>query len=899
MSDDDSDDSDDIVDTFRRAADVGNVRAMNNLGWCYYNGRGVVQDFDEAVIWYRRAADAGDETAMNDLGRCYYNGRGVVQDFDEAVIWYRRAADTGNAAAMYNLGRCYYNGRGVAQDFDEAARWYRRAADAGNAAAMFNLGINFLLGKSGRQDIIAGIQFHQQAAEAGYSDAMSNLAYFHLAGFGVEQNADKAKDLCHQALAADSSNEHAAFVLAELLGSSLNIFDFSEAIKLVEGIPDESGKKMYGRWISSFLTEQKIRIACHPYLHGMALPLDFVEDASIQPVALIGQGHFGKVYLCWQQDRWVAVKNLSVDLIQTEEVAAMNLMRERLVCRMIRAHNVEFVVHYIGMVYDLTHYYRGLVFALHADFDPFLLRQAETIRDRRFVSAQNADWNSLADFTSGDVPLITNLRHAVVFPRGKRPAIDTIVRIFRDVAKAIQFLHSIGIIHRDIADRNVLCDGAPDYNVKLADFGLSKFVGVPEADELLTLYEKRAHQSQQFYPVAFMAPETIGRGDDGAIIVYSAESDVWSFGMLMYQCLAGSDPFDDMCKQNTSYIRIHSDIAKAILEGHRPDLKNIRNDTPDAIIGLMADCWSTDPEQRPLLRNVIQSLDGVLDLLNKTDRRVRSKLSSPVEAHARWKTNPNRLYSRWSDVTAESAESATVTMDLTDNDAAITFAAERFRQIGYNQSPSLSLDERILRKLGIDWNPFDVFLIHTGAEKSTYASTTKYIFESCGLQCFLDRDCIRNGNGPPPRQMTLSLETCRYAVVFISKAFLERKDPCDELVYASSRMQWLRDNCYWESLWIVLLDISLEEYNDVRREKRPSLPAIGKQNRLYLFNSVYMDPPNLAHILKKDLVDHDKEKNTIDKWRHFLDDWQQHKDFPRGDRLYAGADVESSVEMIR
>ncbi|MBQ1931964.1 MAG: sel1 repeat family protein, partial [Muribaculaceae bacterium] len=76
-------------------------------------------------------AEQGNAWAQNNLGDCYYNGRGVDQNYDEAVKWYRKAAKQGNAPAQYNLGYCYYNGHGVDKNYDEAVNWYRKAAEQG------------------------------------------------------------------------------------------------------------------------------------------------------------------------------------------------------------------------------------------------------------------------------------------------------------------------------------------------------------------------------------------------------------------------------------------------------------------------------------------------------------------------------------------------------------------------------------------------------------------------------------------------------------------------------------------------------------------------------------------------------------------------------------------------
>ena len=89
------------------------------------------QNYAEAVQWFRKAAEQGHSGAQNNLGFCYNNGQGVVQDSAEAVQWYRKAAEQGHIGAQNNLGSCYREGKGVVQNYAEAVQWYRKAPDRG------------------------------------------------------------------------------------------------------------------------------------------------------------------------------------------------------------------------------------------------------------------------------------------------------------------------------------------------------------------------------------------------------------------------------------------------------------------------------------------------------------------------------------------------------------------------------------------------------------------------------------------------------------------------------------------------------------------------------------------------------------------------------------------------
>ena len=76
-----------------KMAEAGNARAQNNLGDCYYEGKGVTQDYKEAVKWYRKSAEQGDWLGQGNLGKCYAEGKGVAQDHNEAGKWLAKVAE--------------------------------------------------------------------------------------------------------------------------------------------------------------------------------------------------------------------------------------------------------------------------------------------------------------------------------------------------------------------------------------------------------------------------------------------------------------------------------------------------------------------------------------------------------------------------------------------------------------------------------------------------------------------------------------------------------------------------------------------------------------------------------------------------------------------------------------
>ena len=75
------------------------------IGRLYLNGLGVSQDYNEAMRWFRKAADAGNVCAKDWIGWMYQHGHGVSQDDTEAMQWYRKAAEAGDSDAAIALER--------------------------------------------------------------------------------------------------------------------------------------------------------------------------------------------------------------------------------------------------------------------------------------------------------------------------------------------------------------------------------------------------------------------------------------------------------------------------------------------------------------------------------------------------------------------------------------------------------------------------------------------------------------------------------------------------------------------------------------------------------------------------------------------------------------------------
>lgn len=117
----------------------GLAEAQNAMGWHYYHGDGVKQNYEESFKWFSKAANLGEPSAQFNIGMMYASGTGVKEDLVEASKWYRKSAEQGKASAQLNLGMMYISGRGIRQNIDEGKKWLTKAAEQGDATAKANL----------------------------------------------------------------------------------------------------------------------------------------------------------------------------------------------------------------------------------------------------------------------------------------------------------------------------------------------------------------------------------------------------------------------------------------------------------------------------------------------------------------------------------------------------------------------------------------------------------------------------------------------------------------------------------------------------------------------------------------------------------------------------------------
>ena len=142
--------------------------------------------------------------------------------------------------------------------------------------------------------------------------------------------------------------------------------------------------------------------------------------------------------------------------------------------------------------------------------------------------------------------------------RTPRPSVETIVDTGLQIARALVAAHTAGIVHRDIKPENVIVKG--DGVVKVLDFGIAKLVDVPAMDAMTV-----AGTVAGFVvgTTKYMSPEQ-ARG-----ISVDARSDIFSFGVLLYEMLSGQAPFEGATATDTVMAILQREPAP--ITQHRPE----------------------------------------------------------------------------------------------------------------------------------------------------------------------------------------------------------------------------------------------------------------------------------------------------------------------------------------
>ncbi|GAB0194335.1 tyrosine-protein kinase Fes/Fps [Grus japonensis] len=166
---------------------------------------------------------------------------------------------------------------------------------------------------------------------------------------------------------------------------------------------------------------------------------------------------------------------------------------------------------------------------------------------------------------------------------GPHLRVKELIKMTENAAAGMEYLESKHCIHRDLAARNCLV--TEKNTLKISDFGMSR-------EEEGGIYASTGGMKQ--IPVKWTAPEALNYGR------YSSESDVWSFGILLWEAFSlGAVPYANLSNQQT---------REAVEQGVRLDPPE---QCPEEVYRLMQRCWEYDPRKRPSFSTIHQDLISI------------------------------------------------------------------------------------------------------------------------------------------------------------------------------------------------------------------------------------------------------------------------------------------------
>ncbi|RIB21402.1 kinase-like domain-containing protein [Gigaspora rosea] len=188
------------------------------------------------------------------------------------------------------------------------------------------------------------------------------------------------------------------------------------------------------------------------------------------------------------------------------------------------------------------------------------------------------------------------------------------LKMLSQIAMDLKTIHEVGLIHKDFHSGNILQDNL--FDSYISDMGLSE---PPNAK----------NNGDGIYGVLpYVAPEVLCGGS------YSTASDIYSFGIIMWEFTSGKPPFANNAHD--------FDLQFGIVTGLRP---TIISGIPQCYIDLMKDCWNEIPNKRPTAEYIYNTLEEWINdhdiqrQFVKSDEMTNSNnMFSSLEIH------PNAIY---------------------------------------------------------------------------------------------------------------------------------------------------------------------------------------------------------------------------------------------------------------
>lgn len=175
---------------------------------------------------------------------------------------------------------------------------------------------------------------------------------------------------------------------------------------------------------------------------------------------------------------------------------------------------------------------------------------------------------------------------AEAIARDGRSSPARVIELLRACGSALQAVHALGILHRDVKPSNILV--LPDGAIKLIDFGLA----------LIADSSQLTHTDEVVGTYGYVAPEAL-MSDKSNL---SGQADIYSLGCVAFEALTGSPVFEG---------RALIDLVAAHMGRPAPDARSRVPETPAPLANLLDRMLCKDPLQRPDAAGLLAALDAL------------------------------------------------------------------------------------------------------------------------------------------------------------------------------------------------------------------------------------------------------------------------------------------------